>query len=138
MVDYLEIGRQILSTQPFSVFLGTQMDEFGPGSVTLSLLLRPEYLQQYGVAHGGILSYMADNALSFAGGSVLGSAIITSEYKINYLKKAIGDRLVAHATVASSSKRQAVCTCEVWAVTGYEKTLCALAQGTIVSITPEN
>ena len=137
MVDYLEIGRQILSTQPFSVFLGTQMDEFGPGSVTLSLSLRPEYLQQYGVAHGGVLSYMADNALSFAGGSVLGPAIITSEYKINYLKKAAGEKLVAQAKVASSSKRQAVCTCEVYAVSGDEKTLCALAQGTIVSIASE-
>jgi uncharacterized protein (TIGR00369 family) len=137
MIDYLEIGRQILSTQPFSVFLGAQLDEFGPGSATLSLPLRPEFLQQYGVAHGGILSYLADNSLSFAGGSVLGPAIITSEYKINYLKKALGDRLVAHATVASSSKRQAVCTCEVWAVTGDEKILCALAQGTIVSIASE-
>jgi uncharacterized protein (TIGR00369 family) len=137
MVDYLEIGRQILSSQPFSVFLGAQLDEFGPGMVTLSLSLRPEYLQQYGIAHGGILSYMADNALSFAGGSVLGPAIITSEYKINYLKKAAGERLVAQATVVSSSKRQAVCTCEVYAVTGDEKILCALAQGTIVSIGSE-
>ena len=138
MIDYLEIGRQILSSQPFSVFLGAQLEEFGPGSATLSLPLRPEYLQQYGVAHGGILSYMADNAISFAGGSVLGPAIITSEYKINYLKKAAGEKLVAQAKVASSSKRQAVCTCEVYAVNGEEKALCALAQGTIVSIAAEN
>ncbi len=134
MIDYLEIGRQILSTQPFSVFLGAQMDEFGPGTVTLSLPLRAEFLQQYGVAHGGILSYLADNALTFAGGSMLGMDVITSEYKINYLKKARGERLVAQAKSASASRRQVVCTCEVWAVTGEEKTLCALAQGTIVSV----
>jgi uncharacterized protein (TIGR00369 family) len=91
-------------------------------------------LQQYGIAHGGVICYMADNALSFAGGSLFGLGVITSEFKINYLKKAQGDSLMAQAKVISAGRRQAVCTCEVWAVTGEEKILCALAQGTIVTL----
>ena len=134
MVNYLEIGRQVLASQPFSQLLGAQMDDFSEGYVQLSLPLRPELMQQYGVAHGGVISYMADNALSFAGGSVLGMGIITSEFKINYLKKAQGERLVAQAKVVSTGRRQAVSTCEIWAVTGEEKVLCALAQGTIVTL----
>jgi uncharacterized protein (TIGR00369 family) len=136
MVNYLEIGRQILASQPFSRFLGAQLDEFSQGFAQISLPLRPEFLQQYGAAHGGVISYLADNTLSFAGGSVLGPGIITSEFKINYLKKALGERLVAQAKVASTGTRQVVCTCEVWAVDGGEKILCALAQGTIVSLGP--
>ena len=134
MVNYLEIGRQILASQPFSQLLGTKMDDFLEGYVQLSLPLRPELLQQYGIAHGGVICYMADNALSFAGGSLFGLGVITSEFKINYLKKAQGDSLMAQAKVISAGRRQAVCTCEVWAVTGEEKILCALAQGTIVTL----
>ena len=134
MIDYLEIGRQILASQPFSQMLGTQMDEFSEGYVQISLALRPELLQQYGIAHGGVICYLADNALSFAGGSVFGLGVITSEFKINYLKKAQGERLVAQAKVVSKGSRQAVSTCEIWVVNGEEKVLCALAQGTIVTL----
>lgn len=31
--------------------------------------LRDEHLQQHGFVHGGVISYLADNALTFAGGS---------------------------------------------------------------------
>ena len=134
MVNYLDVGRQILASQPFSQLLGAQMDEFSEGYVQLSLPLRPDLLQQYGIAHGGVICYLADNALSFAGGSLYGLGVITSEFKINYLKKASGESLIAQAKVVSKGRRQAVCTCEIWAMTGEEKILCALAQGTIVTL----
>jgi uncharacterized protein (TIGR00369 family) len=55
----------------------------------IRLTLKPEYAQHMSVAHGGIVSYAADTALAFAGGSVLrvasGAMIFTSEYKINYV-----------------------------------------------------
>ena len=49
------------------------------------------------------------------------------EYKINYLRPAIGVRLIARTTVLSAGKRQAVCPREVFAlVNGVD-----VAQGTI-------
>src|SRR5690606_31835458 len=86
-------------------------------------------------AHGGVVSYLADNALTYAGGAALGTAVVTSEYKINYLRPALGDRLVARASVLHAGRNQAVCRCDVFAVardTG--ETLCAVAQGTIVRL----
>ncbi|WP_353652900.1 PaaI family thioesterase [Zhongshania aliphaticivorans] len=72
--------------------------------------MRDELKQQHGFVHGGVVSYLADNALTYAGGSVLGDSV-TSEYKINCLRPALGEKLVAKATVLSSGKTQAVCQC---------------------------
>jgi len=130
----LEIGRKVLAAQPFSVLLGTELLAFEQGRAELALELKPEHLQQNGFAHGGILSYLADNALTFAGGSVLGVKVLTLEYKINYLRPAKGDRLIARARVVGSGASQAVCACDIFAVDNGEEKHCAAAQGTIWKI----
>lgn len=130
MSELLEFGRKILKNQPFSALLGTELEVFEPGSAVLSLSIRPELKQQHGFVHGGVVSYLADNALTYAGGSVLGDSV-TSEYKINYLRPAIGDKLVARATVLSSGRNQAVCQCTVIAHGEAGERTVAVAQGTI-------
>ncbi|HEU4328339.1 MAG TPA: PaaI family thioesterase [Roseiflexaceae bacterium] len=134
MDDLLPIGQQILDSQPFSRLLGAQITAFAPGRAELALAITPDLLQQNGFVHGGVLSYAADNALTFAGGSVLGPAVLTAEYKINYVRPARGERLIARATVAASGSRQAVCRCDVLTVCDGEEVLCAVAQGTIVAV----
>lgn len=129
--DMLAQGRHILSQQPFSALLNARLDAFAPGTAELSVPVVPGLLQQHGFVHGGVLSYLADNALTFAGGSVLGDSV-TSEFKINYLRPAKdADQLLAVATVVGSGKTQAVCRCDIFMLRGTERTLCAAAQGTI-------
>ena len=128
----LASGRDVLARQPFSGVVGAELDALAPGSAQLSLPVAPHLLQQNGFVHGGVLAYLADNALTYAGGSVLGSQVLTSEFKINYLRPAHGaDRLVAVATVAGSGKTQAVCRCDIFLDAAGERKLCAAAQGTI-------
>jgi uncharacterized protein (TIGR00369 family) len=134
--DLLAFGRKVLAAQPFSVLLGAELTRFEPGSAELALAVRDALRQQHGFVHGGVVSHLADNCLTYAGGSVLGDCV-TSEYKINYLRPAIGQKLVARATVLSSGKRQAVCACQVFAVDGGEEKLVAAAQGTITKIAPQ-
>lgn len=130
--DLLTWGREVLAQQAFSVLLGTELDIFEPGRAQLALPISPKLLQQNGFVHGGVLSYLADNALTYAGGSVLGHAVLTSEFKINYLRPATdAERLVALATVVGSGKTQAVCRCDVFLERAGERKLCAAAQGTI-------
>ena len=133
MKKLLEFGRKVLNSQPFSVLLGTELELFEPGKAVLTLAVRKELKQQHGFVHGGVVSYLADNALTYAGGSVLGDSL-TSEYKINYLRPAIGDKLVARASVLSAGKKQAVCQCEVWAVGDGGERMVAVAQGTIIKV----
>lgn len=133
--DLLQFGRRILAEQPFSVLLGTELTAFEPGRAELTLAVRREHQQQHGFVHGGVVGYLADNALTYAGGSALPSqGVVTSEYKINYLRPAIGQILVARASVQYAGRTQAVCRCDVFAVNQGEEKLCATAQGTIVPL----
>ena len=133
MSDLFEIGRDILARQPFSTLVGSELELFEPGKAVLRLTVRDELKQQHGYVHGGVISYLSDNALTYAGGSVLGDSV-TSEYKINYLRPAVGRILIATATVVSSGKTQAVCHCEVTAIDGENERLVAVAQGTIIRV----
>ncbi|MCQ4322240.1 PaaI family thioesterase [Stutzerimonas stutzeri] len=136
--ELFAVGQQALAAQSFSRLLGTQLLSFAPGEAVLEIPLRADLLQQNGFVHGGVLSYAADNALTFAGGSMLGPKVLTSEYKINYLRPAQGARLIARGSVVYSSRRQAVCRCDVLVVTDNgEERLCATAQGTIVAMSAE-
>src|SRR5699024_2740274 len=132
--DFLETGQQALEAQAFSQLIGAELTMFQPEKVVLEIPIKEELLQQHKFVHGGVISYAADNALTFVGGSVLGPEVLTSEYKINYVRPALGERIIARASVVYAGKRQAVCRCEVYVrdAEGEEK-LCATSQGTIMS-----
>ena len=134
MSDMLDPGRRILASQPFSVLVGAELLRLGDGRAVLRIPIRAELKQQHGFVHGGVLSYAADNALTFAGGSVLGTGVVTSEFKINYLRPARGDSLVARATVVHCGRTQAVCRCDIFASEQGAERLCATAQGTIAKL----
>jgi uncharacterized protein (TIGR00369 family) len=137
MDDFLEGGRRVLASQPFSVLIGASLSAFSEGIAEIEIPVTGGLKQQYGYVHGGVLSYAADNALTFAAGSLLGANVITSEFKINYLRPANGEKLVARASVIHAGRRQAVCRCDVYTVAGSDETLCACAQGTILRLLPE-
>ena len=132
----LQLAQDVLQSQAFSRLLGTELTMAEPGKATLTLRLKDELKQQHGFAHGGVVSYLADNALTFAGGSMLGGNAVTGEFKINYLRPAMGARLTARASVVHSGKQQAVAQCEVYVsdADGQSEKLCALAQGTVVKV----
>ncbi|HET8993623.1 MAG TPA: PaaI family thioesterase [Rhodococcus sp. (in: high G+C Gram-positive bacteria)] len=126
----IDRAREVLAAQPFSVLIGARLSAYSPQEVSLEIPLRPELLQQFGFAHGGVLSYAADNAITFAAGTALGPSIVTTGFTIDYLRPAQGTLLRADAHVVESTKRQALCRCEIVVVTddGSEK-VCAAAQG---------
>ncbi|QIL91786.1 hotdog fold thioesterase [Microbulbifer sp. SH-1] len=129
----LEKGKEILSQQSFSLLLGAKLEAFETGSAELSLEIRDDLKQNNGFAHGGVVSYLADNCITFAGASVLGKCV-TSEYKVNYVRPAIGDKLIARSTVLYSGKRQSTCECKVYAQADGEEKLVAVSLGTITKI----
>ena len=137
MADLIEFGRQILASQAFSRLLGTEMTQLEAGRVELRLELKPELQQQHGFAHGGVLAYLADNALTFAGGTSMGMDVVTSEMKINYIRPALGHTLIARAYTVSAGKTQAVSRCDLFVTSASGETLCAAAQGTIVALRPK-
>jgi len=133
MSEIFTAGKKILEDQPFSRLLGAELTSFEKGKAKMTLVIRQELKQQHGFIYGGVISYLADNCLTFAGGSVLGDSV-TSEFKINYTRPATGEKLIAEASVLSSGKRQAVCECKVTALANEGEKLVAVAQGTIIKV----
>ncbi|GGR65340.1 uncharacterized protein (TIGR00369 family) [Nocardioides luteus] len=131
----LEEARETLANQPFSKLIGASVVELDRGSGTLRVPLRPELLQQFGLVHGGVLAYAADNALAFAGGTVLGPAVTTRGFSIEFIRPAQGDHLLAVGEVLNQTRRQALTRADVFAVAedGSSK-LVAAAQGMITRV----
>lgn len=130
----LEMAQKVLDSQPFSRLVGARITAFGDGGATLEIDGREELRQQNGFLHGGVLSYAADNALTFAAGTTLGPAVLTGGFSIQYVRPATGTGLVARAVVVHTGRRQAVARCDLFAVgEGGAETLCAVAQGTVLS-----
>ncbi|MFD9910093.1 PaaI family thioesterase [Streptomyces sp. NPDC059063] len=128
----LTLAQKVLAAQPFSLFVGAEVTAFGDGGATLEIPIRDELRQQNGFVHGGVLSYAADNSITFAAGTALGPAVLTSGFSIQYVRPATGTRLIARATVAHATRRQAVVRCDLFAVDGDGgEELCAVAQGTV-------
>lgn len=134
MEEIHKLAKSIFESQPFTRFIKAELHHIDKKSVEIRLPIREDVQQQHGYVHGGAISYLADNAITFAGGIALGGDALTSEFKINYLKPAKGNYVAAIAKVISTGKRQSVCQCEIFSIDGDRTTLCAIAQGTVVKI----
>ncbi|MGW3010720.1 PaaI family thioesterase [Streptomyces sp. NPDC001219] len=132
--DLAEVQRA-LEAQPFSRLVQARITEFGEGAATLEIDIREELLQQHGFVHGGVLSYAADNTLTFAAATALGPAIVTGGFSIQYVRPALGRTLRARAEVVQAGRRQAVCRCELTVLDAEgTETVCAVAQGTAMTL----
>jgi uncharacterized protein (TIGR00369 family) len=136
--EYLAMGRDVLAKQSFSVLLGAELVALEPGRCELAVTITEQLKQQMGFAHGGVVSYLADNSLTYAGGTALRVPVVTSEYKINFVRPALGERLIARARAVHVSRTQAVCQCDVFVVSAEREKLCAVAQGTIAPLGDRN
>jgi uncharacterized protein (TIGR00369 family) len=136
MQEMMAIGHKVLASQPFSVLIGARLIKLEAGAVEIHIPVKEELNQQYGFMHGGVVSYAADNAITFAAGSLLGLSVVTAEFKINFLKPCVGKVLAARASVIHQAKRSAVCRCELFMIDGEGEKLCAVAQATVSILEP--
>lgn len=130
MSDLLELGKWSLSQQPFSCLMETKFEKAEQGNVVLSLDIKDEFKQNYGAVHGGVISYMIDVGLAYAAASEIRDCV-TSELKINYLRPATGEKIVARAKSIHVGARQVVCECQIFSCDADEEILVAIGIGTV-------
>ncbi|KUF06631.1 PaaI family thioesterase [Leucobacter sp. G161] len=135
--DAIVVAQQVLDSQPFSQMLGTRLTRWNAEGITLELDVRPDLLQQHGFVHGGVLCYLADNAVTFAAGQVLGTSVLTASVNLHYLRPAKGEVVIARATTQAKTSGRAVATVEIYAATGGKEYLCAAGSGTVSAIRSE-
>ncbi|WP_261664210.1 PaaI family thioesterase [Deinococcus sp. Marseille-Q6407] len=116
----LEFANGIIAQQSFSTLIGARFTAIGDGIATLEVPLRDDLRQHHGFAHGGLMGSMADITLTFVGALHLGPQVLTSEFKINFIRPAVGEKLVARGQLVGGTSRQAVTRCDIYAVRSGE------------------
>jgi uncharacterized protein (TIGR00369 family) len=115
-------------------FLGIRSVEDGPGYLVAELDVRPDLLNPFGSAHGGVLAALVDHVL----GTVLypliphGAWAATTEFKLNLLAPVRDGVLRARSEVLSLGRRTAVVRIDA---TNGDR-LVGLAQGTVTISLP--
>ncbi|HZV70119.1 MAG TPA: hotdog fold thioesterase [Saprospiraceae bacterium] len=102
------IVEKMYNADAFSQWLGIERIEESPGYCVLRMLVRPEMVNGFGIAHGGITYSLADSAFAFASNS-RGKKAVSIETSINHLKTVFpGDILSAIAEETSLGNKIAV------------------------------
>lgn len=134
--DLKEMFERLTAAGGFTREAGFKVRALEEGFAALEVAPRPELLQFTQVVHAGIVTGLADHAAGAAYTSTLaeGQICVTIELKINFMKPAKGDLLVAEATVLSAGKSVGVVRADVYAETGEERALVATALVTLKAI----
>ena len=118
--------REIFYRANFIRDLEIRLDKVSKGVCETSLIVQERLLQQHGFIHGGVVATLADHTAGGAARSVSGEKdVLTVEFKINYLRPAIGDRLRCTASVLRGGKTAIVAEALVYAGNGEKETLVA-------------
>jgi uncharacterized protein (TIGR00369 family) len=117
--------------------IGAHLTRVSSGAVEIALPASPAVTQQHGFVHAGALAAIADTAAGYAALSLMPAGVggLTTEFKINLLAPAAGDRMLARARVVKAGKTLTVAQTEVFAETAGQEKLVALLTATVMTIT---
>ena len=123
-------------SQRFMETLGARLVSVADGEVQIELPLSDQLFQQHHYVHAGVITSIVDSACGYA---ALTKAppeceVLTAEFKINFVRPAIGERFLAIGRVQNSGKLLTVCTGEVRAFTGTNYKVVAIMQATIANV----
>ncbi|GJL96006.1 MAG: hypothetical protein DHS20C05_24110 [Hyphococcus sp.] len=134
--DLKEIFSNLTTARGFTKESGFQVRSFEEGFVSLEVKPQEKLVQFLGYVHAGVVTGLADHAAGAAYATTLpeGRLCLTLELKINFMKPAEGDLLVAEAKVISSGKSVGVVESHVYAESDGERKMIAAALVTLKSI----
>lgn len=101
---------------PFWDYIGMKEQIIEDGYAELRIDITPDLLQRRGTVHGGVLATLIDGAVGSAVRSVLSEEEIspTVELKINYLRPAKGEYLIAKSKLYHRGGTLAVGQAEIY------------------------
>ena len=131
--DFRDKTLAALTDQPFAKLLGMEAMDAGPGWIEVGLDITPQHTQHDGIVHGGAVATLADTGAALAALTLIkpGERVVTIEFKINFLRPALGGRLVCRGQVLRPGRNVTISEAEVVCHQGDTRTLIAKAMATI-------
>ena len=126
--------RASFAAQSAMTSLGIRIDGLGPGWVDLCFSVPAGFTQQAGFVHAGVVAAALDSACGYAAYTLAGADtdVVTSEYKINLLRPAVGTAFIARGWVVRPGSTLTVSQGELTAHEGGPPL--AIMTGTIVHV----
>lgn len=127
-------GKEIIDTMMkndfFSQWLGITILEQKENYCRLSLIIRKEMLNGFGIAHGGITYSLADSALAFASNSK-GRKSVSIETSISHIVSLVEyDEIIAEANCETETEKLGHYTVKIFLKNNPEKRV-ALFKGIV-------
>jgi len=115
----MERIRESFDRQGFMRTLGAVLESVEPGTVTIACGFAEGLTQQHGLFHGGVVASLVDVACGYAALSVMPAdrEVLTVEFKINFLKPAQTERVIAVGQVVQAGRTLTVCEGSVFDAT---------------------
>lgn len=109
--------RDSFARQTIMATIGASITRVEPGEVTVELPFRPDLTQQHDFIHAGVVTMIVDSACGYAALTTMPptAAVLSVEYKVNFLSPAEGEKLVATGRVLKTGRTLTVCLGEVHA-----------------------
>lgn len=134
--DIVAKVRASFARQTMMQTLGAELVDLGTGTATITAPILATSLQQQDAGHAALTFAIGDSAAGYAALTLLEpeSEVMTVEMKINLLRPALGDRLIAEGRVLKPGRRISVVAADVFAETGAERKQIAALQGTMIPV----
>jgi uncharacterized protein (TIGR00369 family) len=128
--------RSSFAKQGLMTTLGATLGSVSPGMVEIALSPHPAISQQHGFVHAGAVSAIADTAAGYAALTLMpaDTGVLTTEFKINLLAPAAGERILARGRVVKAGRTLTLAQAEVFANTGGQEKLIALLTATLMAV----
>lgn len=134
--DYQARVRASFDRQTAMHTLGISISKLAPGEIELTMPYRKDLTQQHGFVHGGVVSTGLDSACGYAAFSLMSAefAILTVEFKVNFLSPASGDSLAFRGSVIKPGRTLTICDARAYGITGSKEKLIATMTATNMTI----
>ncbi len=134
--DFEAKVRSSFSRQTAMQTLGAVLGRVEPGEVEIEMPYRDDLTQQHGFVHGGIVTSILDSACGYAAFTLSSAdtAILTVEYKVNFVAPAKGEQLLARGEVVRPGATVTVCKGNVLAYDDGEEKLVATMLMTMMTM----
>ena len=108
----------------FPAYCGFEVTRVEYGIFETRLHINDEHRQQDGFVHAGVIATMADHTAGYASFTTVSEEfrILTIEFKINYLKPALGPLIICRSNVINNGRKIKVAESEIFSISnGVEK-----------------
>lgn len=134
--DFAAVVRASFAKQGLMQALAIELTALSPGTCELEAAAHSRLTRQQGFFHGALICAMLDCAGGYAAYSLMppGTDVLTTEYKVNFVAAALGERLIARGRVIKPGRTLTVATAEAFCRRDGVDTLCAVLLSSLICI----